>query len=142
MDKRKQPVLYKIRVNSFVFNEHGKLLLLQKRDDEKFLPGFWETPGGALESNETLEEGVVREVGEEAGIDIKVHQIFSYSHYSDRHGSPTINLHFLAHMVNPSQSVSLHTNEMQNAAWVNLRQLSEYKMADEMLALCKQAFAS
>ena len=39
------------------------------------LKGQWSIPGGMLELGETLEQGVVRELAEETGLDVKVIEI-------------------------------------------------------------------
>ena len=50
-----------------VFNEHGQILIAQ-RPAHTSHPGFWEFPGGKIESGETAEQGLVRELQEEVGI--------------------------------------------------------------------------
>jgi 8-oxo-dGTP pyrophosphatase MutT (NUDIX family) len=51
-----------IGVEVAVFH-HGRLLLIQRRDD-----GLWALPGGLTEVGETLAQAAVRELWEEAGI--------------------------------------------------------------------------
>ena len=43
------------------------VLLIQRRDN-----GRWEPPGGVLEVDETIEDGLRREIKEETGVDITV----------------------------------------------------------------------
>ncbi len=52
----------------FIAKPTGRTLWL-KRSDRGDLPGTWCCPGGGIEDNETIEEGVRREVREEAGYD-------------------------------------------------------------------------
>jgi 8-oxo-dGTP diphosphatase len=49
----------------------GDHVLLVRRGQEP-LKGGWSLPGGALELGETLEQGVVREVFEETGLNVEV----------------------------------------------------------------------
>ena len=49
----------------------GRVLLAQ-RPEGKTLAGLWEFPGGKVESGETPEETIVRELHEEIGIETKV----------------------------------------------------------------------
>lgn len=50
-----------------VFDEEGRILLIQRADDE-----LWAMPGGAFEMGETAAEGVAREALEEAGVVVEV----------------------------------------------------------------------
>jgi ADP-ribose pyrophosphatase YjhB (NUDIX family) len=47
-----------------------KVVLIRRRFEP--LAGRWSLPGGTLELGETLEEGVVREMREETGLDVEV----------------------------------------------------------------------
>lgn len=49
----------------------GRVLIAQ-RPEGKQLAGLWEFPGGKVEPGESPEETVVRELGEELGIETKV----------------------------------------------------------------------
>ncbi|MGW7350018.1 NUDIX hydrolase [Streptomyces sp. NPDC054784] len=52
-------------VAGVIVDEHGRALLIQRRDN-----GRWEPPGGVLEPGETIPEALAREVLEETGIKI------------------------------------------------------------------------
>lgn len=49
-----------------IFNEHGEILLIQRKDNR-----LWAMPGGLLEVGETPSEGTCREVREETGIAVE-----------------------------------------------------------------------
>ena len=55
--------------------EGGRLLITQ-RPPGGHLAGLWEFPGGKLESGESWEEALVRELREELGIDVVVGREF------------------------------------------------------------------
>ena len=46
-------------------------VLIAQRPQGKSMAGLWELPGGKLESGETPEQAVIRELGEELGISTK-----------------------------------------------------------------------
>ena len=50
-------------------NEVGEILL-QKRPEGRQMAGLWEFPGGKVESGESPESALVRELKEELGIDV------------------------------------------------------------------------
>lgn len=50
--------------------ENGRVLLIRRGSEP--LKGQWSIPGGTLELGESLYEGVVRELREETGLDVRV----------------------------------------------------------------------
>ena len=59
---------HSVSVAAAIFDKSGDNVLLIKRRDN----GNWEPPGGILELDETIEEGLRREVREETGAEIEV----------------------------------------------------------------------
>ena len=61
------------RVGGIIFID-GKLAVMHRKDVIKRpeMPEYYTLPGGGLEQGETLEEGTIREIKEEFGIDVKV----------------------------------------------------------------------
>jgi 8-oxo-dGTP diphosphatase len=54
---------HSVSVAGVVINEDGRALVIQRRDN-----AHWEPPGGILERDETITEGLLREVEEETGL--------------------------------------------------------------------------
>ena len=50
-------------------------LLITQRPAGSHLAGLWEFPGGKLESNESFEQCLIRELQEELGIEVSVGQL-------------------------------------------------------------------
>ena len=63
---------YSIGVGGLVIKDHKILLVKRAHDPGK---GYWTNPGGYIEQFENIEETIVREVKEEAGITAKVNRI-------------------------------------------------------------------
>lgn len=59
---------HSVSVAAAIFDESGENVLLIKRRDN----GNWEPPGGVLELDETIEDGLRREVREETGAEIQI----------------------------------------------------------------------
>lgn len=59
---------HSVSVAAAIFDESGDNVLLIKRRDN----GQWEPPGGVLELDETIEDGLRREVYEETGAQVEV----------------------------------------------------------------------
>jgi 8-oxo-dGTP pyrophosphatase MutT (NUDIX family) len=54
---------HSVSVAGVVIDEKGRTLVIQRRDN-----GHWEPPGGVLERDESIIEGLLREVWEETGL--------------------------------------------------------------------------
>ncbi len=61
---------YIVSVYALVRNEKGEFLLLRRSENSRTNPGKWDLPGGKVNPDESLKEGVIREVWEETGISI------------------------------------------------------------------------
>ncbi len=61
-DRSKLPIL---TVDACIFDTRGALLLVQRRYPP--FEGQWALPGGLVDANETVEQAVIRELGEETG---------------------------------------------------------------------------
>lgn len=61
--------MIKIFVQGLIFNENGEILLL-RRQNTGYMDGYWGTPGGHLENNESIIDGLKREIKEEIDMNI------------------------------------------------------------------------
>ncbi|MFI9156911.1 NUDIX hydrolase [Kitasatospora aureofaciens] len=62
--------LHSVSVAGAVVRDDGRMLAIRRADN-----GTWEPPGGVLESTESIEDGVCREVYEETGIKVRVERL-------------------------------------------------------------------
>jgi len=58
-------------LGTLCFIEKEGKYLMQLKDDKKFGGGRWNAPGGKTKENESVEQGVVREILEETGLKIR-----------------------------------------------------------------------
>lgn len=70
MAYRKTHKLHIVAVTAVIRNDEGKYLLLKRSDREIAYPGMYAFPGGKVENNESPGEALVKEVREEAGLDL------------------------------------------------------------------------
>jgi 8-oxo-dGTP diphosphatase len=55
---------HSVSVSGIVIDDHGRALLIRRRDNQR-----WEPPGGILELGESIHDGLRREIHEETGLD-------------------------------------------------------------------------
>jgi 8-oxo-dGTP diphosphatase len=60
------PPRHSVSVSGVIPDDHGRVLLIRRRDNQ-----HWEPPGGVLELDETIHDGLRREIREETGLDIE-----------------------------------------------------------------------
>jgi mutator protein MutT len=99
----------------------GKLLITQRRDQDH-LGGLWEFPGGKLETGETFEHCLVRELQEELGIAVRVGaEIEDLTHaYPEK----TVRLKFFCCELLEGEARPIHC---QAVAWVTQYELRQYR---------------
>ncbi len=57
---------HSVSVAAAITNDEGKVLAIRRRDNDQ-----WEPPGGVLELDESIHQGLVREVLEETGLTVE-----------------------------------------------------------------------
>jgi 8-oxo-dGTP diphosphatase len=57
---------HSVSISGVIPDDHGRVLLVRRRDNQ-----HWEPPGGVLELDETIHDGLRREIREETGLDIE-----------------------------------------------------------------------
>jgi ADP-ribose pyrophosphatase YjhB (NUDIX family) len=60
------PAKHSVSVAAAILDDAGRFLVIRRADN-----GRWEPPGGVLELDESIIDGLVREVHEETGLDVK-----------------------------------------------------------------------
>ena len=105
------------------------VLLLRRSKRDRWQPGKWSLPGGHVNGPETLQDGVAREVLEEAGLAIATplfHPLISFTNKRGKFVS-----FFAAHA--PSTPVCRHDNEHDLFAWVHPEDLWKYPLAPNVM---------
>jgi 8-oxo-dGTP pyrophosphatase MutT (NUDIX family) len=61
---------HSVSVAAVIVDDQGRVLVTQRRDN-----GHWQPPGGVLELDETIEDGLRREVYEETGLTVEIERL-------------------------------------------------------------------
>lgn len=71
MTNQEETPRHSVSVAGVIVDDTGEhVLLIQRRDN-----GHWEPPGGVLELDETIEEGLRREIREETGVEVTIERL-------------------------------------------------------------------
>lgn len=107
---------------AIIMNENNELLIAQ-RPNEAMLGGLWEFPGGKQESNESIEDALLREIKEELGVEITILNEFmqldhAYSHFS---------IHMTAYLCSLADSTQQpKPKASQQIRWIPVEELTNY----------------
>ncbi len=101
-----------VEVAAAVLQKPDGTFLLAQRPEGKIWAGYWEFPGGKIESGETLYHALVRELREELGIEVQtsypwVTRVYTYPH-------ATVRLNFFRVTAWRGE---LHPHEGQQFSW-------------------------
>jgi len=91
--------------------------LLTSRPQGKVYAGYWEFPGGKLESDETVAQALVRELAEELGITLKPEDVQLWKQQMVDYPHALVRLSFCKVSVWQGQ---LQMREQQQCAWQTL----------------------
>lgn len=105
---------HSVSVAAATIRDDGRVLAIRRRDN-----GHWEPPGGILELNETIEDGLKREVREETGLDVEIDRLTGV-YKNMTHG--IVALVFRCHVVN---GMPRSTDEASQTAWLTPAEVRE-----------------
>lgn len=113
--------------------EGDKFLVVKRAADDVHNPGLWEFPGGKIDAGETVEEGLVREVYEETGLEVGVTSQLVYAEnniiQSERYRDKLYVALF--HAVRPLSGGFQISHEHSGFAWDTFDQAIERELTQE-----------
>lgn len=137
MDKAKKDNVQKIVVGGIVLNDKREILVMTRKPDD-FLGGIDELPSGHLEVNETILQGMKREIKEETGMDIlRIESYLDYFDYQSSSGKKTRQFNFV---IIPKESKTVELTEHTAYKWQTpIQAIANTKITDEVKT-CIQIF--
>jgi 8-oxo-dGTP diphosphatase len=109
-------------VTAAIIRKGNCVLLARRRPGEK-LAGFWEFPGGKVESGETPEGSLARELFEELGIAARIGKRVAESSHQYEHGSFRV-IAYLIDYVEGEPRPNVH----DRLDWVKIDDLAGYQL--------------
>ena len=130
--------LFTIRVTGILIENNEILLVKQKLNDKR----DWSLPGGKLERGETIQQGIIREMKEETGLDTEVDSLLYLCDVSSS-GNSLLHISFLLRRV--GGTITLPTNEfdenpINDVKFVSILNLVDYGFSNKFIDLIKNNF--
>ncbi len=125
-----------IGVGAVVFGAGEEILLIKRGKAPNY--GRWMVPGGTLEWGETLEEGAIREVREETGIDIEIEAFVEIieAMTPGEDGYHFVIMDYAAHAVAGTLAAG---SDALEAVWVSPEALGDFDLTPELLRVIEKA---
>ncbi|WP_164112394.1 MULTISPECIES: (deoxy)nucleoside triphosphate pyrophosphohydrolase [Sphingobacterium] len=121
-----------LHVTCAIIVHKSKVLICQRSASMK-LPLKWEFPGGKLEKDESLEDGLRREVREELGVNIGIDQALT----PVEHHYPTFSI-CLYPFVCELKSGTVQATEHVQAIWVEAAEMLRYDWAEADIPIVRE----
>ena len=121
--------------------EDGRALLIRRGSEP--LKGQWSIPGGTLETGETLLEGVVREMAEETGLQVRVVELIEVFERIMRDEEGRVRYHFVIadYLCENAGGTPEAASDVTAIAWARETELEPYKLTPTATRILKKAFA-
>ncbi|MGY3686079.1 8-oxo-dGTP diphosphatase MutT [Vibrio coralliilyticus] len=120
-------------VAAIIFNSDQSEVFITKRPDDKHKGGFWEFPGGKVESDETIEQAIARELDEEVGIQVTEQSLFEHLEYD----YPEKSLKFDFISVTRFENAP-YGKEGQQGVWVPVPELADYAFPEANMPILRR----
>ncbi len=99
-------------------------MLLAQRPPDKRLAGYWEFPGGKIETGETPEQALARELKEELHLEISVRKKLGAFDYDYPWGQITLHVFVVRPLSAPRPSADVQVFE-----WVDVSRVKQFKLS-------------
>lgn len=98
---------------AIIFDREGKILVLRRSGTALSNPGKWDFPGGDLEFGEDAIGGIIREIREEAGLEVKNLNLFDVESHINKEGDFWVTIAYIAKAVSDKVILSYEHDEFK-----------------------------
>jgi 8-oxo-dGTP diphosphatase len=138
MSDRKYPDRPYVGIGGVIVHD-GRVVLVKRRFEP--LAGQWSIPGGAVETGETLEACVVREMGEETGFVVEVGPVVEVLDRITRDDEGRVVYHFVLidYLCRPVGGELRAGSDVAEAVLAEPYELAQYELTEKALAVIERA---
>lgn len=132
-----------VRATSCGVVNNGRLLVLQRSASMDLYPGFWETPGGFVERGESYQEGAVRELEEETGLNgtpVRTFRKLRFRH--PLRPKQWVYEHDILIRCDVTRGVHLDAAEHSRFRWITRRDIDALRTWERKRETLRRAFAA
>jgi 8-oxo-dGTP diphosphatase len=143
---REYPERPLVGVGGVVIKDGRALLILRGSEP---LKGEWSIPGGMLELGETLEQGVERELLEEAGLQVRVAgfiEVFDRIYFEPSgtkadHQKPRFHYVIIDFLCELVSGEAVAGSDVTDVAWAREEELDAFEMTETAMRILRKAFS-
>jgi 8-oxo-dGTP diphosphatase len=114
---------------AIIFNREGKILVLRRSGTALSNPGKWDFPGGDLEFGEDAIGGIIREIREEAGLEVKNLNLFDVESHINKEGDFWVTIAYIAKAVSDKVILSYEHDEFK---WLTAEDFLELESSEKL----------
>ena len=141
MSDRRYPARPVLAVGALIFDAENRILLIERGQEP--LRGYWSLPGGAVETGETLETALRREVAEETGLEVTIeglHEIFERI-TPDADGRAEFHYVIIDYICGAAGGALRAASDAASARWFAREELAALRITPGSLPVIERAFA-
>lgn len=122
---------YRMAVGIWVSDTAGNLLVTRRSKEKQFAPGKWENSAGHVQAGETPEDGIIRELREETGVEVSPEQIM---YLGKAIVWPYLGVNYGVRLKSRPQAVKLQPGETEAYRWVSKEEFSKMRERGDFAA--------
>lgn len=123
--------LWRRTVSCWIMNESGEILFQKRTPNKKKNPNRWAKTGGQVDSGETVEEAIYREVKEELGIEIPKEQIKIVDIYKSEDKNKRFSYKFIFIVNYKIKDYILQKEEVAEVKYITIEEMEQIKRKND-----------
>lgn len=122
-DQELQDGEYRLVVGACIFNSKNQLLIQKRQTDKKSWPNYWDiSASGSAIAGETSNQGIIREIKEELGLDLPLLDVLPQLSVNFAKGFQD---YYLIEKDVALEDIVIQEEELQEVKWATLEEIKE-----------------